>query len=79
MLLDGIVDQSPGPDARYETREAFEYPGHEVITRFIHNRTERRGGVPLRLVPTRANGQPAFGCCLMVPPAAIARPSGSWC
>jgi RNA polymerase sigma-70 factor (TIGR02960 family) len=54
----------------------FEYQGHEVITRFIRNRTERRGGVPLRLAPTRANGQPAFGCYLPVPPAAIARPYG---
>jgi RNA polymerase sigma-70 factor (ECF subfamily) len=33
-------------------------------------------GVPLRLVPTRANGQPAFGCYLPAPQTDIARPYG---
>jgi RNA polymerase sigma-70 factor (ECF subfamily) len=33
-------------------------------------------GAPLRFVPTRANTQPAFGCYLPEPHAAIARPYG---
>jgi hypothetical protein len=35
-----------------------------------------RRGAPLRLVPTRANGQPAFGCYFPSPQTEIARPSG---
>lgn len=39
------------------------YQGHEAIRAFLRGSAERRGA-PLRLVPTRANGQPAFGCYL---------------
>ena len=35
-----------------------------------------RGGRPLRVVPTRANTQPAFGCYLPDAHAAIARATG---
>ena len=41
----------------------FEYQGKEAITLFLEDRARLRGA-PLRLVPTRANGQPAFGCYL---------------
>ena len=41
----------------------FEYQGREAIARFLEDRARLRGG-PLRAVPTRANGQPAFGCYL---------------
>ena len=41
----------------------FEYQGKEAIARFLEDRARLRGG-PLRAVPTRANGQPAFGCYL---------------
>ena len=37
------------------------YQGHEAISAFLRGSAERRGA-PLRLVATRANGQPAFGC-----------------
>jgi hypothetical protein len=43
--------------------------------RFLRHRAELRG-TPLRIVPTRANLQPAFGCYLPDPRAAIARPYG---
>jgi RNA polymerase sigma-70 factor, ECF subfamily len=43
--------------------EPYEYQGGEAIARFLDDRTLRRGA-HLRLVPTRANGQPAFGCYL---------------
>jgi len=43
--------------------EPYEYQGGEAIARFLDDRAVRRGA-HLRLVPTRANGQPAFGCYL---------------
>src|SRR5919197_2170872 len=53
----------------------FEYQGHAAIAEFLRDRAIVRGA-PLRLVPTRANGQPAFGCYLPDRQAAIARPYG---
>jgi len=43
--------------------EPYEYQGAEAIGRFLEDRAIRRGA-HLRLVPTRANGQPAFGAYL---------------
>jgi RNA polymerase sigma-70 factor (ECF subfamily) len=48
------------------------YQGHEAIGAFLRGREERRG-VHLRVVPTRANTQPAFGCYLPVPDTGVAR------
>jgi RNA polymerase sigma-70 factor (ECF subfamily) len=48
------------------------YQGHEAIDAFLRGAAERRGA-PLRLVPTRANGQPAFGCYLTAPAADAGR------
>ena len=53
----------------------FEYQGKEAITIFLDDRARLRGA-PLRVVPTRANGQPAFGCYLDDRHAPIARPFG---
>jgi RNA polymerase sigma-70 factor (TIGR02960 family) len=55
--------------------EPFEYQGQAAIGTFLNDRAVRRGA-PLRLVPTRANGQPAFGCYFPSPRAEIARPYG---
>jgi RNA polymerase sigma-70 factor (ECF subfamily) len=55
--------------------ETYEYQGRAAIAAFLGDRADRRG-TPLRLVPTRANGQPAFGCYLPVAHTAIARPAG---
>jgi RNA polymerase sigma-70 factor (ECF subfamily) len=41
------------------------YRGRNAIAAFLRGSAARRGA-PLRLVPTRANGQPAFGCYLSV-------------
>jgi RNA polymerase sigma-70 factor, ECF subfamily len=55
--------------------EPYEFQGREAIGAFLADRAVRRG-VPLRLVPTRANGGPAFGCYLPSPEADVARPYG---
>ncbi len=55
--------------------EPYEYQGQAAIGVFLSDRAVRRGA-PLRLVPTRANGQPAFGCYCPSPQTEIARPYG---
>jgi RNA polymerase sigma-70 factor (TIGR02960 family) len=55
--------------------EPLEYQGHEAIAAFLRHREEARG-VPLRVVSTRANTQPAFGCYRPDADAGIARPAG---
>jgi RNA polymerase sigma-70 factor (TIGR02960 family) len=55
--------------------EPYEYQGGEAIARFLDDRAARRGA-HYRLLPTRANGQPAFGCYLPDPHAPIARAYG---
>ena len=52
--------------------EPHEYQGRRAIARFLEDRQARRGA-DLRLVPTRANGQPAFACYLPDARVAIAR------
>jgi RNA polymerase sigma-70 factor, ECF subfamily len=53
--------------------EPYEYQGPRTIGAFLHDRTVLRGAP--RLVPTRANTQPAFGCYFPSPQTDIARPS----
>jgi RNA polymerase sigma-70 factor (ECF subfamily) len=48
------------------------YRGRATIGAFLRG-AEGRRGVPLRLVPTRANTQPAFGCYLPLPETNVAR------
>jgi RNA polymerase sigma-70 factor (ECF subfamily) len=55
--------------------EPYEYHGPTAIGAFLDDRAVRRG-TPLRLVPTRANGQPAFGCYFPDHQTEIARPYG---
>ncbi len=55
--------------------QPLEYQGHDAIAAFLRDRAVLRGA-PLRVVPTRANTQPAFGCYLPDAHAAIARPYG---
>ena len=55
--------------------QPLEYQGHEAIAAFLRHRAMVRGA-PLRVVPTRANTQPAFGCYLPDAQAAISRPYG---
>jgi RNA polymerase sigma-70 factor (TIGR02960 family) len=53
----------------------LEYQGREAIAEFLNYRMELRGGA-LRVVPTRANGQPALGGYLPDPTAGVAHPRG---
>ena len=55
--------------------EPHEYQGHAAIATFLDNRAPLLGG-HLRLVATRANGQPAFGCSLPDAQAEIVRGYG---
>jgi RNA polymerase sigma-70 factor (TIGR02960 family) len=52
--------------------EPWQYQGPTAIGAFLRDREVRRGAL-LRLVPTRANGQPAFGCYLPDAQTEIAR------
>ena len=56
--------------------QPYEYQGGQAIARFIMREREDRRSANLRLEPTRANGQPAFGCYLPDPHAPIARAYG---
>jgi len=55
--------------------EPYEYQGRAAIARFLDDRGRLRGA-NFKLVPTRANGQPAFGCYLPDTHAAIAHAYG---
>ena len=53
----------------------YQYQGAAAIGNFLRVRGARHQ-TPLRLVPTRANGQPAFGCYFPSPHCGIARAYG---
>ena len=63
---DAWLTMPPGP---------YEYQGGHAIAKIFEDSAARRGA-HYRLVPTRANGQPAFGCYLPDPHAPIARAHG---
>jgi RNA polymerase sigma-70 factor (ECF subfamily) len=57
--------------------EPFEYQGRETVASFLHHvKAIRVPGRVTRLVPTRANGQPAFGHYIKEPGATAARGTG---
>jgi RNA polymerase sigma-70 factor (ECF subfamily) len=55
--------------------EPYEYQGGEAIARFLDDRAARRGA-HFRLVPTRANGQPALAAICPIRPRLVARAHG---
>jgi RNA polymerase sigma-70 factor (TIGR02960 family) len=68
LAEDAWLTMPPEPD---------EYQGHAAIAAFLRHRATMGGQhFRLRLVPTRANGQPAFGCYVPDARAAIARSYG---
>jgi RNA polymerase sigma-70 factor (TIGR02960 family) len=52
------------------------YQGRDALAVFLEDRFSRRGDRRLRLVPTRANGQPAFGCYFQDPLTPVAHAHG---
>jgi RNA polymerase sigma-70 factor (ECF subfamily) len=58
--------------------EPYEYHGHDAIARFFAMAYGVHDAGRLRLVPTRANSQPAFGFYVKDPQADIARARGVW-
>jgi RNA polymerase sigma-70 factor (ECF subfamily) len=59
--VDGVIALLTD-DAWYSMPPAtLEYQGPAAIGGFLTRSARYRGG-PTRLIPTRANGQPAFGC-----------------
>jgi hypothetical protein len=54
----------------------FEYQGRETIGNFLHAVTFRQEARRVRLIPTRANGQPAFGRYLSDPHAPVRHAHG---
>ena len=56
--------------------EPFEYQGAEAITRFLRARIADRSRGPVRLLETRANGQPAFGHYVARAGDSVARDGG---
>jgi RNA polymerase sigma-70 factor (TIGR02960 family) len=73
--VDGMVALLTGDALLTMPPQPVEYKGHAAIAAFLRHRDELRG-IPVRVVPTRANTQPAFGCYLPDAHAAIARPYG---
>jgi hypothetical protein len=73
--IDGVVSLLTADAWLRMPPQPYEYQGPAAIAGFLHDRQIRRGA-PLRLVATRANGQPAFGCYLPDPQAAIAHAYG---
>lgn len=73
--IDGVVSLLTDDAWLTMPPEPYEYQGARAIAAFLNNRGVRRGA-PLRLVPARANGQPAFGCYFPVTQTEIARPYG---
>jgi RNA polymerase sigma-70 factor (ECF subfamily) len=66
LTMDAWLTMPPLPHA---------YQGRTAISAFLDG-AERGRGAPLRVVPIRANSQPAFGCYLPDQHGAIARPRG---
>jgi RNA polymerase sigma-70 factor (TIGR02960 family) len=54
----------------------LEYQGRDLIGHFLSTVSLRPGSMPCRLIPTRANGQPAFGRYLRDPHAPIGHAHG---
>jgi RNA polymerase sigma-70 factor (ECF subfamily) len=54
----------------------FEYQGRETVAHFLHAVSFRYGARRSRLIPTRANGQPAFGRYLRDPHAPVSHAHG---
>jgi RNA polymerase sigma-70 factor (ECF subfamily) len=73
--VDGVVELLTADAWLSMPPEPFEFQGGDAIAEFLRT-VPRLQRAPYRLVPTRANGQPAFGCYLTEAPAPVARAHG---
>jgi RNA polymerase sigma-70 factor (ECF subfamily) len=73
--IDGLVTLLTDDGPLTMPPQPLEFQGHAAIGAFLRRREDLRG-VSLRVVPTRANTQPAFGCYVPDADAAAARPYG---
>ena len=74
--VDGVVALLTDDATLTMPPEPLEYQGPETIAAFLRARCSMRLGNGFRLLPTRANTQPAFGCYLIDAQAPIARAHG---
>src|SRR5215217_1060403 len=74
--VDGVVSLLTEDALGTMPPEPAEYEGHAAIAAFLEDRFRLRGDRRVRLVPTRANSQPAFGCYFQDPQAPIAHAHG---
>ena len=59
--IDGVVALLTDDALVTMPPEPFEYQGRHAVGNFLLDRAHARAPAALRLIPTRANGQPAFG------------------
>jgi RNA polymerase sigma-70 factor (TIGR02960 family) len=71
--VDGIVALLTDDARLTMPPQPVEYQGRAPIAAFLRHRAELRGA-PLRVVPTRANTQPAFGCYVADARTAVGHP-----
>jgi RNA polymerase sigma-70 factor (TIGR02960 family) len=74
--VDGVVALLTDDAIASMPPEPSEYQGHAAIAAFLEDRFRWRGERRLRLVPTRANSQPAFGLYMQDPQTPTARAIG---
>jgi RNA polymerase sigma-70 factor (TIGR02960 family) len=74
--IDGVVALLTREARLTMPPEPLEYTGPDAIGAFWRDRCSRRVGRGFRLIATRANTQPAFGCYLQDAHAGIARAHG---
>ena len=73
--VDGVVELLTADAWLTMPPERFEFQGPQAIAEFFRT-VPRLQHAPYRLVPTRANAQPAFGCYLADAQARVARAHG---
>ncbi len=74
--VDGVVALLTEDAIATMPPEPAEYQGKAAVAAFLEDRFRWRGERRMRVVPTRANTQPAFGCYMQDPHSPVARAHG---
>ena len=74
--IDAVVDLMTDDVLLTMPPEPLEYEGTATVAAFLRDRHSARRGRQMRLVATRANGQPAFGRYIEDPHAPVLRFAG---